>query len=94
MRNFFKLILLLIILTSFGGKKILAEESSHNLLKQDWSFNSFFGKFDRASLQRGFQVYTEVCASCHSKPCGNRALSSSCPLSTHTWGGHPTTTLT
>jgi len=66
MRNFFKLILLLIILTSFGGKKILAEESSHNLLKQDWSFNSFFGKFDRASLQRGFQVYTEVCASCHS----------------------------
>ena len=25
-----------------------------------------FGKFDRASLQRGYQVYTEVCASCHS----------------------------
>ena len=24
------------------------------------------GKFDRASLQRGYQVYTEVCASCHS----------------------------
>ena len=24
------------------------------------------GKFDRASLQRGYQVYNEVCASCHS----------------------------
>jgi ubiquinol-cytochrome c reductase cytochrome c1 subunit len=24
-----------------------------------------FGKFDRAQLQRGFQVYKEVCASCH-----------------------------
>ena len=37
-----------------------------NLLKQDWTFKSFFGKFDRSSLQRGYQVYTEVCASCHS----------------------------
>ena len=37
-----------------------------NLLKQDWTFKSFFGKFDRASLQRGYQVYTEVCAACHS----------------------------
>tara|TARA_B100001057_G_scaffold236848_1_gene237113 strand:- start:315 stop:1094 length:780 start_codon:yes stop_codon:yes gene_type:complete len=35
-------------------------------LKTDWSFKGLFGKFDRASLQRGFQVYTEVCASCHS----------------------------
>ena len=32
----------------------------------DWSFKGLFGKFDRASLQRGYQVYTEVCASCHS----------------------------
>ena len=31
-----------------------------------WSFKGFFGKFDRASLQRGYQVYTEVCAACHS----------------------------
>ena len=40
--------------------------SNSPLLKQDWSFKSFFGTFDRASLQRGYQVYTEVCASCHS----------------------------
>ena len=39
---------------------------NYPLLKQDWSFKSFFGTFERASLQRGYQVYTEVCASCHS----------------------------
>jgi len=32
----------------------------------DWSFKGLTGTFDRASLQRGFQVYKEVCASCHS----------------------------
>jgi len=35
-------------------------------LKTDWTFKGLFGKFDRASLQRGYQVYTEVCAACHS----------------------------
>ena len=34
--------------------------------KQDWTFSGLFGTFDRAQLQRGFQVYREVCASCHS----------------------------
>lgn len=33
---------------------------------RDWSFNGMFGTFDRGSLQRGYQVYTEVCAGCHS----------------------------
>jgi ubiquinol-cytochrome c reductase cytochrome c1 subunit len=32
----------------------------------DWSFKGWFGTFDRGALQRGFQVYTEVCAACHS----------------------------
>lgn len=36
-----------------------------------WSHNGpgnlgIFGTFDRAQLQRGFQVYREVCAACHS----------------------------
>jgi len=35
-------------------------------IKQDWSFNGIFGTYDRGALQRGFQVYTEVCAACHS----------------------------
>ena len=48
------------------GKSANAAGEKQTLLKQDWTFQSFFGKFDRASLQRGYQVYTEVCASCHS----------------------------
>src|SRR6266567_4997958 len=32
---------------------------------QQWSFNGVFGTYDRAALQRGFQVYKEVCAACH-----------------------------
>ncbi|HRK24643.1 MAG TPA: cytochrome c1 [Beijerinckiaceae bacterium] len=34
--------------------------------KQSWSFSGPFGTFDRAQLQRGFKVYKEVCANCHS----------------------------
>ena len=32
----------------------------------DWSFNGLFGTYDRNALRRGYQVYSEVCASCHS----------------------------
>jgi ubiquinol-cytochrome c reductase cytochrome c1 subunit len=31
-----------------------------------FSFDGPFGKFDRGALQRGFQVYKEVCSACHS----------------------------
>src|ERR1700688_20672 len=31
-----------------------------------WSFNGPLGTYDRAALQRGFQVYKEVCSACHS----------------------------
>jgi cytochrome c1 len=34
--------------------------------REAWSFAGIFGKFDQAQLQRGFQVYREVCSSCHS----------------------------
>jgi cytochrome c1 len=34
--------------------------------QQKWSFSGPFGKYDQAQLQRGFQVYKEVCAACHS----------------------------
>ncbi len=33
--------------------------------RANWSFAGIFGTFDRAQLQRGFQVYKEVCAACH-----------------------------
>ena len=31
----------------------------------DWSFSGIFGHFERPALQRGLQVYREVCAGCH-----------------------------
>ena len=31
-----------------------------------WPFEGATGQFDQASLQRGYQVYKEVCSSCHS----------------------------
>jgi ubiquinol-cytochrome c reductase cytochrome b/c1 subunit len=33
--------------------------------KQEWSWQGPFGTFDRQQLQRGYQVYKEVCAACH-----------------------------
>ena len=64
MRSFIKLfsILFLIFFTTTHSNS--AEKIDY--LKTDWSFKGLFGKFDRGSLQRGYQVYTEVCASCHS----------------------------
>jgi ubiquinol-cytochrome c reductase cytochrome c1 subunit len=46
-----------------------AQAASYPELKptlERWSFAGPFGKFDPAQLQRGYQVYKEVCASCHS----------------------------
>ena len=64
MKNFLK-IFSLIILFSILSFSTQAEEKVE-YLKTDWSFKGLFGKFDRAALQRGYQVYTEVCSSCHS----------------------------
>lgn len=33
--------------------------------KQNWSWSGPLGKFDRQELQRGYQVYKDVCAACH-----------------------------
>lgn len=33
--------------------------------KKDWGFNGLFGTYDKQAMQRGYQVYKEVCASCH-----------------------------
>jgi len=33
--------------------------------RQEWSFDGVFGQFDKAQLQRGFQIYQNVCSGCH-----------------------------
>ncbi|NBX66046.1 MAG: cytochrome c1 [Proteobacteria bacterium] len=35
------------------------------LPKQQWSFDGMTGTFDRGAMQRGFQVYKQVCSACH-----------------------------
>ena len=64
MKRLFKLILILSFFSLSSAQTFAAEKVDY--LKTDWSFKGLFGKFDRASLQRGYQVYTEVCAACHS----------------------------
>jgi ubiquinol-cytochrome c reductase cytochrome c1 subunit len=59
---FFLIIIYLLSITS----SVNSEEKKIDLLKNNWSFNGIFGTFDRASLQRGYQVYQEVCSGCHS----------------------------
>ncbi len=64
MKNFFRLFSLIILLIGISSNLSAAEKIEY--LKTDWSFKGLFGKFDRGALQRGYQVYTEVCSSCHS----------------------------
>ena len=64
MKNFLRVFFLFVLFSGVQSNSIAAEKIEY--LKTDWSFKGLFGKFDRAALQRGYQVYTEVCSSCHS----------------------------
>jgi ubiquinol-cytochrome c reductase cytochrome c1 subunit len=75
-------IVLIAAMAGFSGHAMAAEggdlaELTHHaaqtghypILKpkeMDWSFAGPFGKYDKAQLQRGLKVYTEVCSACHS----------------------------
>ncbi len=43
-----------------------AAEGGEPLPELHWSFDGIFGTYDRAALQRGYKVYTQVCSACHS----------------------------
>ena len=58
--------IVLIFFISTASLTAVSEEINTNYLKTEWSFKGIFGTFDRASLQRGYQVYQEVCSGCHS----------------------------
>lgn len=56
-----------ILLISFALSISSASAGNHDPLKTlTWPFEGVFGSFDRKAAQRGFQVYKEVCAACHS----------------------------
>lgn len=44
----------------------LAEGEARTPRDVQWTFDGPFGTFDQGQLQRGYRVYREVCASCHS----------------------------
>lgn len=47
--------------------KAIVQHPRHVQFQHDGPMgNGVFGTFDRAQLQRGYQVYKEVCAACHS----------------------------
>jgi len=50
---------------ALGASAALAADEAVHIDRQKWSFAGFLGRFDHAQLQRGFQVYKEVCAVCH-----------------------------
>lgn len=51
-------------LLALGTGPAAASEAGH-VTDFSFSFEGPFGRFDQSQLQRGLQVYTEVCAACH-----------------------------
>lgn len=48
-----------------GAGPAAAAEGGQHVTDFSFSFEGPFGSFDQAQLQRGLQVYTEVCSACH-----------------------------
>jgi ubiquinol-cytochrome c reductase cytochrome c1 subunit len=55
---------LAVVLALLAAAPAFASEAQHPK-SQSWPHAGFFGTFDRAALQRGYQVYKEVCSACH-----------------------------
>lgn len=55
----------LAFLVGLSSVSAQAAEAGAPIEKQNWSFGGIFGTYDQNQLQRGFQVFREVCASCH-----------------------------
>ena len=67
LKNYIKLMsktFMFLFIISFPYKSMAAGEKI-DYPKLNWSFSSIIGTFDRASQQRGLQVYKEVCSGCH-----------------------------
>jgi ubiquinol-cytochrome c reductase cytochrome c1 subunit len=65
-----KKIFLILIVTFFTNNSFASSAESPTAAlhpKQiDWEFDGFLGRMDKQSVQRGYQVYKEVCSACHS----------------------------
>ena len=61
-----KIFILFFLLFFYTSNLFSAESSTKSLPQHEWSFEGITGTFDRGALQRGYQVYSEVCSGCHS----------------------------
>lgn len=53
------------LILSTGAVLAEVDKKKAEIENIDFSFDGPFGKFDPNQLQRGLQIYTEVCAACH-----------------------------
>lgn len=62
--------LLLAFVGPSGAEDASGTPASNNhepeIVRQSWSFSPPLGTYDNAQLQRGFRVYKDICANCHS----------------------------
>lgn len=54
-----------VISFAFSMQAFASEDTLHPK-QMHWHFDGATGSFDKQSIQRGFQVYKEVCSACHS----------------------------
>lgn len=54
-----------LLAASASGALAQADTEQPKPARQSWSFSGLFGVYDQAQLQRGFEVYKEVCSNCH-----------------------------
>jgi len=57
----------IVAVASFGGLAFAAGggHGDYKMKHPKWSFTGVTGTYDRLAMQRGYQVYNEVCSSCH-----------------------------
>ncbi len=65
-RNILSAIIISLAPISMASTALAAGGDTPPIPTQDWSFSGAFGTYDKAALQRGYKIYREVCASCHS----------------------------
>jgi ubiquinol-cytochrome c reductase cytochrome c1 subunit len=65
MMNFTRIFAAAVAAIGLSAAASALEGDAHAPEKHDWHHAGPFGTFDRHAVQRGFQVFQEVCASCH-----------------------------
>ena len=66
MIKFTSLLATALLTVGLSAPAVLGAETSAEPEKQQWSFAGPFGTYDKNQLQRGFQIFKDVCAGCHS----------------------------